>query len=610
MSWLVHGSVVLAGVAGERPLPDAAVLVESDTIAAVGPYAHLRAEHPAAQTLGGPGFALLPGLANAHDHGRGFDSAAFGVADEPLELWVLELERAAPGTEYLRVLLSDLQQLRAGITTTAHCLNAGPAAVVRAAAGEALRAHRASGIRAGLVLQHKDQNYLALGDHAFVASLPPAEQVIARAHLAAQPRVPLPDMVALARELRAEAALQAPLVRVLLGPGAPWRSSDAALQALRSAAEREELRLHMHLLESRHNRDHGLATFGESLVAHLDRLSWLDDRLTLAHGVWLSPADVDLLAAGGVRLSHNLDSNLRLRSGLAPLRAMLRAGLEVGLGLDSLAFDRGGDIWNTMRLALRLHAEPGVGGWAPSAGQLFRMAARHGALATLGAGDWGAIAPGAPADLVLVDLGAAGIRPELAGAPLLDRLVALAGPRCVDTVMVAGRVVLRHGQFTDVDERSVLRQAEEALLAYTDAAAETAERLRPLRPFLARFYATDRPPAAGDRYFDAGTLLPPASPASALGEASTAPIYRLYEAPSGRVTLVEFGPGGTSASGTIFRVDGRAPDAPPGFVWDSVRLADGRTLPALLAMPELIDGTWRPAAEPTAHRATAAVASR
>jgi cytosine/adenosine deaminase-related metal-dependent hydrolase len=257
------------------------------------------------------------------------------------------------------------------------------------------------------------------------------------------------------------------------------------LAALRDHAERTSTGVHMHLLETRHARDYGQRAFGETLVRHLDRLGFLGPHLTTAHCVWAEPEDLELLADRGVMVSHNLSSNLRLRSGRAPLRRMLEAGLAVGLGLDGMPLDGEPDLWSEMRLVQTVHAEPGVGGWMPAAEDLLELGSRNGHRVTLGGAAPDGIAAGQPADLVLLDLEAAGLAGP--GAPSDPAaILGLARPKHVDTVLIGGRVVLRDGAFTEVDEAAVRRELESALEAWR--AAPPVDRLWELRPYLARYY--------------------------------------------------------------------------------------------------------------------------
>jgi 5-methylthioadenosine/S-adenosylhomocysteine deaminase len=268
-------------------------------------------------------------------------------------------------------------------------------------------------------------------------------------------------------------------VRLLLGPGAPWRASDESLRALRSHADRIGGGLHMHLLEARSQRDYAFRTFGESGVAHLERLGFLGPDLTAAHCVWPSPGDLERLAAHGVAVSHNLSSNLRLRSGLAPLPAMLEAGLTVGLGLDGLALNADDDFLSELRLVGSVHAEAGIDGWRLSAHQVLELASINGARATLGAGAPGVVEPGEPADLVLLDLRRAG-GPARPGGP--DPLLA---------VIIGGRVVLADGRFAEIDEDAVERALQRAVEEQVrSSTVDPRDALRSaLRPYLLRHYA-------------------------------------------------------------------------------------------------------------------------
>lgn len=107
----------------------------------------------------------------------------------------------------------------------------------------------------------------------------------------------------------------------------------------------------MHLLETRYQRTYARQRWAISFPQHLDAIGALGPWLTLAHMVWVAPDDLPLLAERGVGVAHNPSSNLRLRSGIAPPRAMLTAGVQVGIGLDGQALNDDQDMLRELRLA-------------------------------------------------------------------------------------------------------------------------------------------------------------------------------------------------------------------------------------------------------------------
>jgi guanine deaminase len=274
-------------------------------------------------------------------------------------------------------------------------------------------------------------------------------------------------------------------VRLGLAPTIPLHCTDAFLQGCGALAAEFGLPMQTHLAESRAQAVHGQQRYGRSLVAHLGALGLLRPGLSVAHAIWVSDADIDQLAQAGVVAVHNPLSNLRLGSGLAPVRRMLERGLPVALGSDGANTSDTQNLFEAGRLAMglsRLH-EPDESRWLGPADAL-KMATTTSAQ-TLG---WGAtlgrIETGLPADLVLVDL----TRPEY--VPLRDPLLQLMQGESgagVDTVLVAGRVVLDQGRVLTVDEAALRRQAQAAAERLDTANAEGRHLAAALRPWVSAF---------------------------------------------------------------------------------------------------------------------------
>jgi cytosine/adenosine deaminase-related metal-dependent hydrolase len=220
------------------------------------------------------------------------------------------------------------------------------------------------------------------------------------------------------------------------------------------------------------------------------RQGMLGEWLSVAHGVWLTPAERDLLATHRVTVVHNPASNLMLGSGIMPLLDARRAGLRVALGTDSANTGGRHDLFEAMRLALMLprvhdsdHAR-----W-PHGRDVLALATRNGA-AVLGLeGQMGRIAPGQLADLVLVRCRAAG---TLALATGEDALVQHAGPEAVDSVMVDGRWVMRRQVLLAFDEEAALADAEAAIAALRERTTANLATLDDALPVLAEALAGSR----------------------------------------------------------------------------------------------------------------------
>ena len=214
--------------------------------------------------------------------------------------------------------------------------------------------------------------------------------------------------------------------------------------------------MHMHLAETKAQAVMGQQIYGTSLLKHLDTLGVLDANVSLAHSIWIDDDDVGLLARSGATPVHNPASNLRIGSGVAPVKQFLAAGINVGLGTDGSASNDGQNMFDAMRLAALIHNQAGTdfSQWVTPL-QALTMATRSGARAC--GLDAGTLAPGKLADIVLLR------RDTPAFTPLnnaIAQLVYCENGSDVDSVIVNGEIVVESGRLTKLDAKEVLRLAE------------------------------------------------------------------------------------------------------------------------------------------------------
>jgi 5-methylthioadenosine/S-adenosylhomocysteine deaminase len=430
--------------AGDR-LEPGGLLVEDGAIAAValGPEEERALGGRAGERLDAGGMVVMPGLVNAHYHS--YSTVLKGTENSlPLEAWALYTVAygRALGEEAIRlaVLLGAAEMLRHGITA---CLDHFPH--VRWAEA-ALAAHEASGMRVGFAPFLHDRL-----DHELLdVPLPPE----IRRRLDAAPRSEPAAAERLYRDLAARWHGRAGRISVLLGPNAFQRCSPALWDVWRRLDDELGLAAHTHLAETRAQGAYGQRLWPGGTVAEMERQGLLNERLSVAHGIWLTPPERERLARRGVTVVHNPASNLMLGSGRLPLVEALALGGPLALGTDSSNTGGPHNLFEVMRLALMLPrpdtADPRS--W-PRPTRLLDMATRGGARALGLAGRLGDLAPGHRADLVLLDPRDA----ALGGAAVtVPQLVQHAGPGAVAAVMVEGRWALRDRRILAFDETAVL----------------------------------------------------------------------------------------------------------------------------------------------------------
>ncbi len=491
---LIRGRWVFTG---DRTLTNGAVAIQSGKILAIDDWEQLRDRYPTAPVTGSDNHAVLPGLINAHHHSNGVPNSLMGIEDDLLELWLYSRRAARPQSARLRTLLSAAYLLRTGVTSVVDVASLNDSVESSQQEMQAcLSAYEQAGLRVAFTPGARHRSLLVHGtgqDGAFMATLPAALQQQVNALTPPEQGLSEQDCLAVVSEAVRQYR-EHPLIDVWFGPPGPQWVSDELLVKTVEAADRLETNVQTHALESFYEKEMGPKFYGKSVVAHLRSLGVLSPRFSLAHGVWVSEADIEILQETGAAISHNPSSNLRLRAGIAPLKALLAKGVTVGLGMDGTTLNDDEDMFTEMRLATRLQRSPQIGESVPTFEEIFRMATTGGAKLLGKAHSLGKLAPGYLADLVLVNCDCM-TWPWM--APEADPFVMMmmrARSSDVDTVIVNGNTVLQGGSPTQFD----LAEVGQALAEQLGSSPERADYralAKAMRPHFVQWYARWQVPA-------------------------------------------------------------------------------------------------------------------
>jgi 5-methylthioadenosine/S-adenosylhomocysteine deaminase len=491
MTWIIWAGLAITDASGPVET-DYAVAVAQGRIVAAGPLTDLRHRYPAAELFGGEELLLLPAFVNAHDHGRGLGTLSLGIPDDLLEIWLPGLYNQPATDPYQIARLEGLLLLQSGVGTTAHSHNPRNWANLETEAEATLAGYREAGIRVAFHPPMVDQNPLVYADRQrFLAGLPTTLQEAAQQFLRTPPYTHQEYLGLCDRLFDQYHDATNHTVHIQISPaGGQWCSDELILAAV-DWAQRRGTRIQMHMLETRYQHHYAFKRWGKSFVQHLAEIGALGPWLTLAHTVWLEPDDIPLLAAAGVGIAHNPSSNLRLRSGVAPIPALLAPGVRTGVGLDGQALDDDQDYLRELRLAWTLANQPGAAAPTIGAAQILTMGTADGAAITLGEqAGLGRLVVGAPADLILVDWAAVigvWLSPQ---TPVAAALLRRASKAHIRHVMVNGEWVIRDGRSTRIDQAEVVATLRMELASYDPAAlAANAAAAHALAPYLRRFYA-------------------------------------------------------------------------------------------------------------------------
>lgn len=475
------------------------VLVEGDRITAVGPAL---AAPDDAEVIDARDRIVLPGLINAHTHAENNLTRATG------DNWTLEdLINHSPAAligrsveeQYVSAAIGAIEMLKTGCTAAYDMFFGFPAptsdgieAVVRAYADVGLRAVLAPGI-ADIVF------YRTVPD---LLDLLPADVRTVVEGLEPAPTTGLLELTE--QSIRRWDGFAGGRIRAAVAPTIPGQCTDTLLDGCIRLAHDYGVGLHTHLAETKVQVVHAHRRWGQTIVEHLEEIGGITAGFLGAHGVWLTNDDIGKLAAHAASVVHNPASNLKLGSGIAPVREMLDAGLNVALGSDGSMSSDNQNLFESMRFAasishVRHPHDPDHWIGAPAA---WTMATTGSARALGIADDIGAIAPGRKADLVLLNADSIYLKPM---TNLLNTLVYTETGASVETVMIDGRIVLEHGQVLTVDEAQLRAQAQAA----ADRLADTESAMRQLATLLTPYIgvacrSTVTVPYPVNRYAGAG----------------------------------------------------------------------------------------------------------
>ncbi|MFN3920188.1 MAG: TRZ/ATZ family hydrolase, partial [Methylohalobius sp.] len=369
---LIHAGWIIPVVPQGRLLSDAAVAIRAGQIVAVCDYEEALRRFQAVETVNLPDHALIPGLVNAHTHAA--MTLLRGIADDlPLmewlneHIWPREMRWVDEGFVRTGTRLALAEMLRGGITcfSDMYFYPDIAAQVVREA-----------GMRAALGLIFVD----------FPTPWARSPEEYFAKNLALYQNCP-----------------QAEQITWMLAPHAPYSVSDEMFLRLASLAAEYDLKVHLHLHETRVEIEESLMRYQERPLARIRRLGLLNERLIAVHMVHLEPFEIEQVADAGCGVVHCPESNLKLASGFCPTAKLKAAGIRVALGTDGPASNNDLDMIGEMRTAALLGK--GVAGdpEALAADQMLAMATIEGARVLGLDSRIGSLEPGKWADLVAIE---------------------------------------------------------------------------------------------------------------------------------------------------------------------------------------------------------------
>ena len=406
-------------------LENHAIAIDKGVIQAIQPASDISLQFSPAEHIVLPQHALIPGLINLHTHAamtlmRGLADGLSLMEWQNNHIWPAEIKHVNEDFVLDGTKLACAEMLKGGIT----CFND-----MYFFPEESAKAALASGMRGAIGMLTIDFPTAYASD---------SEDYLAKG-------------LAMRDEYRHH-----PLLSFCFAPHAPYTVSDKALTSILTYAEQLDLPIHIHLHETEAEISHSLENFGMRPITRLHQLGLLSPGLIGVNMIQLTEEEIELTGNQGCSVAHCPSSNLKLANGFAPVAALLRQGVNVGLGTDGAASNNRLDMFEEMRLAALLAKGQSNRADELPAYQALQMATLNNAKA-LGLGDRiGSLVKGKIADITAVDFSA----PEL--SPCYDpvsHLVYSAGREHVSHVWVDGKILVKEGKLTTLNEQEILAKA-------------------------------------------------------------------------------------------------------------------------------------------------------
>ncbi|HMG37300.1 MAG TPA: amidohydrolase [Blastocatellia bacterium] len=422
---IIRNALIVTMDKDYRVVEDGAVALKKERILGVGPSREILKSYSAPTVIDAGGRVVMPGLINTHTH---VPMALFrGIADDLmlmdwLQKYIFPAEARNVNEEFVRwgTKLGCLEMILGGTTTFVDMYY-----FEDAIADETSKA----GMRA--VLGETVLDFPAPDNKTWDAGMLYAEKF-------------------------ADRWKGNSLITPAIAPHAPYTVSTEHLKQAHELSMSKGIPLVIHILEDQSEVKTIKERYGATSVAYMDRNGLLDQRTIAAHMVWPTQDEISILAKRGVGVGHCPQSNMKLAAGVAPVPAMIKAGVAVGLGTDGAASNNDVSMWEEMDTAAKLHKLNSKDPTAVTAREALEMATIGGARAIHQDREIGSIEVGKRADVIVVDFGSPHQTPVY---NVYSQLVYATKASDVETVVINGKIVMQHRKVLTIDERAVLERA-------------------------------------------------------------------------------------------------------------------------------------------------------
>lgn len=424
---LVRNAMILCMDPAYTFLEKGSMAIRGNRIEAIEPGESLMERYPSAHIIEGDGKLVMPGLINTHTH---VPMTLFrGYADDlPLQEWLyeyifpVESEFITPENVRLGTRLAVSEMLRSGTTTF-------------------------------------NDMYYYVDEIADVVDKGGIRAVLSESVIDfAAPNSPTPEQGLKTSAYLMEKWKGHPRITIAVSAHAPYSCSARLIQKSKALADQYGVPYNIHVAETRREFDKTMQESGLTPVGYLENLGILGENVIAAHGVHLTPEDIEILARRGVSVAHNPECNMKLASGVAPVQELLAKNVKVGLGTDGVASNNNLDLFEEMNTAAILHKLHQNNPTVLDARTVVEMATIGGARVLGMENEIGSLEVGKKADLIMLDMMKPHAHPMYNVYSLL--VYSMQGSD-VETVMVDGKIVMDQKHLNGFDEKAMYPKIEE-----------------------------------------------------------------------------------------------------------------------------------------------------
>ena len=472
-------------------LRDGAIVVAGGKIAATGTFAGLKARHPQARVLGNGRQLLMPGLVDAHSHGRGMSPIQKGVKNDFLENALFDWAYMHMLPAELCAGMTALHHIRSGSTLLHHNGFDDDGAIGQERAHQAIKVYLDSGIRLAFSPGVRDESKLALDEVAFFKTLPPDLQEWAKPRVYYDKKQLEEDYFRLFAELHSRYNNAGS--RILLSPSwAHGLTEGFARRIVETAARHGGTQIHMHTLQSPVQKAYGLRRHGKPTMQWLDEVGLVEKNVTYGHAIHVTQEDIDLMGSRNASVTNHPSCNFIMRNGITPVMQMRKAGVNVAMGLDDKTINDDEDAVMELRMLHKVHristfelTEPPLDAY-----EALEIATLNGARVCGFEGETGALLPGMSADAILVDLDRVEREPWLdPRSDIVEAFVQRAMGEDVVTMVVGGKLVMENRKLQMLDVEALYAAVSEfCTKGLTAEHQNRADMLARIKPYAQAWY--------------------------------------------------------------------------------------------------------------------------